>query len=244
LNPIKTLLKAHYNLKKKAFKRLTERSFWVFEYMGYISSDDIAGAIKQSITLTRRKGNDAALIKTIDNKFFVIVGQKHNIPVPNSILRKAEIELFTYRDKSCNPDECTLTGAAIAGLPADTIRKAVIAGVCESTEFFKVFTLKEGMREELKRFINSLRENETEYLKFTCDLKLTDYDELLSKFFDIAIYHDIDAILKNVFQIDKPRNFEEVIEYIINRYDSELLDQLADEIKEAIENVIKAKSAK
>ena len=95
MNPIKTLLKAHYNLKKKAFKRLTERSFWVFEYMGYISSDDIAGAIKQSITLTRRKGNDAALIKTIDNKFFVIVGQKHNIPVPNSILRKAEIELVT-----------------------------------------------------------------------------------------------------------------------------------------------------
>ena len=100
------------------------------------------------------------------------------------------------------------------------------------------------MREELKRFINSLRENETEYLKFTCDLKLTDYDELLSKFFDITIYHDIDAILKNVFQIDKPRNFEEVIKYITNKYDAELLDQLADEIKEAIENVIKAKSAK
>ena len=243
MNPIKALLKAHYNLKKKAFKRLIERSFWVIEYRGYISSDDIARIIKQLITLTRRKGNDAALIKTIDNKFFVIVGQKHNIPIPNSVLRKAEIELFTYRDKPCNPDECTLTGAAIVGLPADTIRKAVIADVCESAEFFKVYTLKKGMREELKRFINSLRENETEYLKFTCDLKLTDYDELLSKFFDITIYHDIDAILKNVFQIDKPRNFEEVIEYITNKYDAELLDQLADEIKEAIENIAKAKIA-
>jgi len=236
-------LKVRYNLKKKAFKRLTERSFWVFEYRGYISSDDIAGAIKQSITLTRRRGDDAALIKTVDNKFFIIVGQKHHIPVPNNILRRAEIELFTYRVKSCNPDEYTLTGAAIVGLPADTIRKAVIVGVCESAEFFKVFTLKEGMREELKRFINSLRENETEYLKFTCDLKLADYDELLSKFFDVTIYHDIDAILKNVFQVDKPRNFEEVIEYIMNKYDTELLDQLADEIKEAVENVIKAKSA-
>ena len=235
-------MKAYYNLKKKAFNRLTKRSFWVIEYRGYISSDDIARTIKQLITLTRRKGNDAALIKTIDNKFFVIVGQKHHIPIPNSVLRKAEFELFTYRVKSCNPDEYTLTGAAIVGLPADTIRKAVIVGVCESAEFFKVFTLKEGMREELKRFINSLRENETEYLKFTCDLKLTDYDELLSKFFDITIYHDIDAILKNVFQIDKPRNFEEVIEYITNKYDAELLDQLADEIKEAIIDVLQKKA--
>ena len=244
--PLKeTLLKLRHKLKRKAFVKKLERIIWIVEDRGCVDYDDITKSVREMISVTREDGVDTVLIKTIDDKFYYITGSKYGVIIPSDILKKTEVYMRSCRLEECVANYYTLTGAAILGIPADTIKKIVVIGVCDAGEFYKVYSLMEEKREELKKFLERIRNNESEQLEYLYDLKSIDYDDLLSRFFEITIHHDdIEGLVKYLFQIGKPKKFEEAIQYIRSHYNPRLLDELAGEIKEAIKNVIKAKSTK
>lgn len=238
----KALLKTLYRLEKKVDRKTIERSLWIVESGGDVDAEEIADAIRQMIDITKNEGYETALIKTVDGVFYYITGLKDEIFIPREIFEKLEIELHAHRLTDC-PD-CTLSGADIIGLylAVNTIKKEVLICIGDSTMFYKVYSLKEGKREELKEYLKSILKDELKFLEYMYDATNIDYDKELSKFFDITVYHNVEEMIRNVFPINKPRKFDDIIQYIKRKYDTKLLDEQAEEIKKAIEDVIQRKT--
>jgi len=237
------LLKVLYKLDSFSRKLESKGIIRIIEKPSYADYDDIAKAIRAMIVITRKTGNDTVLIKTIDGKYYYIIGCEYGTIVPDIIHRKMEVEVHVCKVEVCDADQYTLTGEAILGIPADTIKKIIIIGVCDSAEFFKIYSLREEKRGELKKYLEEVRSNENERLELLYGTKPIDHDDILSKFFEITTHNDdIETLVKQVFQIETPSKFDEVIQHIKNKYSAKLLNEHAEEIRKAIENILNKRS--
>ncbi|RLE86972.1 MAG: hypothetical protein DRJ67_05960, partial [Thermoprotei archaeon] len=134
---------------------------------------------------------------------------------------------------------CLLTGRDLLLLreKLDTVRRIVLIAVGEEGEVIKAFTIREERREEVRRKLEKIVEDDDECLRFRYSAFS---DEALQGYFNITVYESVEEMVRDVFPAASSRRFEQVIQYVKSRYNPRLLDEHADEIGRAIKDILES----
>jgi len=152
------------------------------------------------MVITMRKDNvETALLKTTDGKFYVVTGWENQVLIPDDLIPKLEVHVHTHKLKS--PESCSISGSDVLLLhgAVNTIRKCVLICVGDSTETFKIYSLKEDKREAFRKYLESILNDELKYLEYLYDLVNKECEEDIRQFFNITTCQDAREMLKDVF---------------------------------------------
>jgi len=236
------LHKVEYKIEKwleKLEEKAVENSVFVIHFKVFKTADELADEIREMIDITKEKGYVTATIKTVYGDYFNITGQKGEITIPPDFYEGLEVLIHTHQKRP------TLSGRDILSLirAIDTLKKSILVVIDDDNVFFKVYSLKEDKREDFKKFLESIFKDERKYLQFRYDSGNINYDEVLSEFFDIKVYHDIERVAEEMFYPRRsPNKFIEAFKEILKKYDADLLDDLTEDIVKAVEDIIQKKT--